>query len=472
MRQALYNIWLNKDYTLYASLTNNANLTLETWQPSANIHLYIRKDIVNQIWNYGTVPAPEVKVQDPYENSIATLTPDKFFGQAGQLDGQFNAPRGIAVAADGSIYVADSRNNRIQHFSADGEWLNSWGTFASVDAGEAPGGTFNEPWGIAIGPDGSVYVADTWNYRIQKFSADGKFITMWGHVGQGDTPDAFWGPRGLAVDANGRVYVTDTGNKRVVVFDSNGKSITQFGTYGMNEGELDEPVGLALDEAGNVYVADTWNQRIQVFAPNETGTEYTFARSWDISGWKSDSVDNKPFLAIDSDGNVYASDPANYRVLEFDSLGNILRVWGDYSSGIDGFGMPSGLAVDPTGGIWVSDAGNNYVLHYSLPAVGQSQPEGIPALPSANVVLTYNEISGYVENPLNQPVYKMDKEKKEWVPVIPDVILTTLQQGTQPELDPSGAWVIKDANGNTLFQWDAGMLVWVSVNPAGATPTK
>ncbi len=87
-------------------------------------------------------------------------------------------------------------------------------------------GTFNEPWGIAVGPDGSVYVTDTWNHRIEKFTAAGKFITAWGIFGQGETPDSFYGPRGLAVDAEGRVYVTDTGNKRIVVFDSNGNFIT------------------------------------------------------------------------------------------------------------------------------------------------------------------------------------------------------------------------------------------------------
>lgn len=471
MRQALFNIWANKDYTLYATLTNNPNLTLETWQPSAGLHLYVKKDIINQIWNYGTLPAPVVEVQDPYQNSIVSLTPDKFFGQSGQLDGQFNSPRGIATAADGSIYVVDSRNNRIQHFSSDGTWLQSWGTYASVDAGAAPGGTFNEPWGIAIGPDGSVYVADTWNYRIQKFTADGKFITMWGKAGQGDTPEAFWGPRGLAVDAKGNVFVTDTGNKRVVVFTSSGKFITQFGTYGMNDGELDEPVGLTIDQAGNVYVADTWNQRIQVFAPNEDGTEYKFSRSWEISGWTSDSVDNKPFLAIDASGNIFAVDPDNYRVLEFDSFGKILRVWGGYSSGIDGFGLPSALAVDASGGIWISDAANNYILHYSLPAIGQSQPGGMPELPVAGVALTYNAVTGYVENSFQQAVYRLDAETNEWVPVIPDAIQTAIEPGTLPEKDTSGNWIIKDSNDDILFQWDAAMLIWVAANPAEVTTT-
>ena len=94
-----------------------------------------------------------------------------------------------------------------------------WGSFADANKGDAPGGTFNEPWGIAVAPDGSVYVADTWNYRVQKFTADGKFVQMWGYFGQAEAPDAFYGPRSIAVDNDGRVYVGDTGNKRIVVFN-------------------------------------------------------------------------------------------------------------------------------------------------------------------------------------------------------------------------------------------------------------
>jgi DNA-binding beta-propeller fold protein YncE len=128
--------------------------------------------------------------------------------------------------------LADSLNHRIQHLSLDGKVLQVWGTFADVSRGDAPGGTFNEPWGVAVGPDGSVYVSDTWNYRIQKFTADGTFISMWGHgpdVGQ----EGLYGPRGLAVDAQGRVLVADTGNKRIVMYDGNGQYLSEFGSGGV-----------------------------------------------------------------------------------------------------------------------------------------------------------------------------------------------------------------------------------------------
>ena len=169
------------------------------------------------------------------------------------------------------------------------------------------------PWD----PDGSVYVADTWNHRIQKFTSSGKFVTMWGFSGQAEKPDAFWGPRAVTVDANGRVYVVDTGNKRVVIFDSDGNYLTQFGTTGFDAGQFDEPVGIDVDQAGRVYVADTWNQRIQVFEPDEAGLLFTPIAKWDMSAWYGQSLDNKPYLAVDNLGHVFVTDPDGYRVIEF-----------------------------------------------------------------------------------------------------------------------------------------------------------
>ncbi len=369
MRQALFNIWLNRDYALYAQLTNSKSLTPETWVPAARLRMYVRKDIAALMWNYGAAPAVSQGTSgDPYEKGMIKLAYDQTFGTTGSAAGQFNAPRGVAVAADGTIYVADSRNHRIQHLGADGKVLQSWGTFGDVAKGQAPGGTFNEPWGVAVAKDGSVYVTDTWNHRVQKFSADGKFQTMWGYFGQAEKPEAFWGPRGVAVDAAGQVYVVDTGNKRVVVFGPNGEPVTSFGTAGFDPGQFDEPVGVALDSKGNVYVTDTWNQRIQVFQADAASKTYTPLRNWDVSAWFGQSLDNKPFIALDANDNVLITDPDGGRVLEFNSEGKFLRGWTDLIGDVPALVMPAGLGVDAKGGLWVSDASQstNRILHFSL----------------------------------------------------------------------------------------------------------
>ncbi len=367
-RKAIWEIWFNRDYTLYGQLKGTDEFTLANWQPSQKLKFYVRKDIVSMIWNYGVLPVSQnIVEEDPYVSGMVDIPADQVLGSTGSEAGQLTAPRGIAMARDGSIYVADSRNNRIQHFSASGELVDSWGSYANVAESDAPGGTFNEPWGIAVGKDGSVYVADTWNNRIQKFRADGTFVTMWGRSGLAESPDSFYGPRGLAVDDQDRVYVTDTGNKRVVVFNSKGDFITQFGSLGMDPGFFDEPVGIAIGSDNRVYIADTWNQRIQVFESDSTGLMFSSVQSWDVAAWYGQSIENKPFLAVSDQGQVFITDPDGYRVLEFNPDGTFVRGWGAYSSGTDGFGLPSGIAVDAAGRVWVSDAVNNVLLRFTTP---------------------------------------------------------------------------------------------------------
>ena len=149
--RGIFDIWLNRDYKQYAAATNNSSLTLETWSPSEKIRLYIRKDIIAEMWNYGTAPVlPESNFEDPYEGKYIELIPDTYFGFEGSEPGMFVEPHGIAFAPDNTFYVADSKNNRIQHFSASGEYLNSWGTFGSIDNGTVQGGLFNEPGALRL----------------------------------------------------------------------------------------------------------------------------------------------------------------------------------------------------------------------------------------------------------------------------------------------------------------------------------
>ncbi|NPV56589.1 MAG: hypothetical protein HPY76_07970 [Anaerolineae bacterium] len=368
MRAAVFKIWLDRDYSQYAELTNNTSLTPETWSPASAMKFYVRKDVIAEIWNYGSAPVVgEVAETDPYTGQLLQLAPDVVVDGVNDSAGPLFNPRDIAVGSDGSLYIVDFGNNRIVRYASDGRLLGAWGSLADVALGSAPGGTFKEPWGIATAPDGSVYVADTWNHRIQKFTADGQFVTMWGYFGQGEAPDAFYGPRDVAVDSEGNVYVTDTGNKRVVVFTPDGGFITQFGSAGFEIGQFDEPVGLTVDDDGLVYVADTWNQRIQVFQPSDGGIFYSPLRQWDVAAWYGSSLENKPYIDLGADGDLYIADPEGYRVLRFDAEGNFKMGWGQYSLDLDGFGLVSGVAAGADGHVWVSDGANNRVMRYTLP---------------------------------------------------------------------------------------------------------
>lgn len=364
IRAGLWELWFNRDYTQYAKATNNPSLTLATWSPANQLRMYIRKDIAAQIWEYGLAPQPETPIVDPYLDQTISLDPAKVITVAGETT--FNAPRGIAQAPDGSLYVADSRNHRIVHLDSTGLFISAWGGYANVLEGIAPQGLFNEPWGVAVGPDGDVYVTDTWNQRIQIFTADGQFLRMWDTFLVDGVADSFWGPRGIVVDASGKVFVTDTGKQRVVIFDSQGNYLSQFGSRGLELGQMDEPVGIALDSSGKIYIADTWNVRVQIFAPQPDGS-YKSETYWEVDAWKSNSLDDKPFIAISPDGEVFFTDPDRGYVLRFKDNGEFLQRWGGFDNSYM-MGILNGIVVTTDGKVWVSDATTNALLQFEPPA--------------------------------------------------------------------------------------------------------
>lgn len=362
LRQAVFKIWLNRDYSQYARIKGQ-EISLENWSPADEMRLYIRKDVAAKVWNYGPADLEFADLgEDPYQDQLVALAPERALEQL-----NLNQPRNLAAAPDGTLYVVDTGNHRVLQISLDGELLNTWGSFSAAEGQIGPPGTFNEPWGIALGPDGDVYVADTWNHRIQKFSPEGEYLTSWGQFGQQEAPDAFWGPRDVAVDDQGHVYVTDTGNKRIAVFDQEGNFLLDFGGGGFDNGQFSEPVGLDLGPEGRLFVADTWNQRVQVFSPDSEGIARLYEDQWDIIGWFGQSLENKPYLTASQDGRLYLSDPEGNRILVFTTAGEYLYSWNGESGGPAGLNLPIGLETDGSGGVWVADTLNNRLLYYTPP---------------------------------------------------------------------------------------------------------
>lgn len=290
--------------------------------------------------------------------------------------GQFNVPKGIAVDQAGNVYVADEKNFRIQKFTGDGEFLTTWG-----ELGSAPG-QFGEPVDIAVGPDGHIYVADAFEARVQKFTSDGTFVAEWGSrcvlaTGEGCVdPDGvgpleigdgqFAAPAGIAVDDAGNVYVTDRDNHRVQKFTADGAFVTKWGQEGYSNGQFYIPDAIAVDEQNNIHVADTTRSsydRIQVFT-----SAGTFIRRWDphpVDNGRGDP--QMPFvygIATDEEGNLFLT--ADYSLQKFTAEGTFLGMWGERR---DAEGQLTtsrwGIAVSADGDVYVADTWNLRIQKFS-----------------------------------------------------------------------------------------------------------
>ncbi len=210
-------------------------------------------------------------VLDSRETFIVDIGADGFFkidssgnltmfkGGEGTANGKFNDPFGIALGPDGKIFIVDSKNHRVQVFDTRGGFIKKWGEQGTGS------GEFSYPFSIAINKDKKwVYITDIGSHRISVFDLNGNFKFKWGSKGSGDTN--FDTPTGIAVDKRGYVYVVDLNNFRVAKFTADGKFVVNITKgQGTGDGKLNKPYGVAVAEDGTVYVADTDNHRIQVF---------------------------------------------------------------------------------------------------------------------------------------------------------------------------------------------------------------
>jgi DNA-binding beta-propeller fold protein YncE len=224
-------------------------------------------------------------------------------------------------------------------------FLGEWGT-----KGAGPG-QFNQPLGVAVDSWNNVYVVDSGNKRIQKFTAMGEFITQWGQPGSGTIELS--SPWGIAVDPAGCVYVTDNdkdGNGRVLKFTGDGTYIAQWRRPDLGGDISHAWGGIAADAFGFIYVVENYYALVWKFT-NEGQTV-----------WRSSA----PFLyrplgvAVDPAGFVYVSDPINRVVSKFTSDGVFVENWLKDENGLDLFHTPIGLAVDPGLGLYVVDNKEGY----------------------------------------------------------------------------------------------------------------
>ena len=134
-------------------------------------------------------------------------------GEIGVWASAFNYPTDVALGPDGTLYVADAYNDRVQAFGPDGRYLRRWGGPFGLNIAGPFNGWFSTATSVAVDRDGNVYVADFHNHRIQKFTSDGAFLTAFGQPGS--APGHFNFPIAVAIAEDGSVFVTDLANHRV-----------------------------------------------------------------------------------------------------------------------------------------------------------------------------------------------------------------------------------------------------------------
>ena len=331
---------------------------------------------------------------------------------------QVYGPKGVAVDSAGSLYIADSLNNRIRKVS-NGVTTTVAGNGTqgfSGDNGPATSAQLNSPAGVAVDSAGNLYIADTWNNLIRKVSG-GVITTLAGNGASGfggdngpATSAQLANPVGVAVDSDGDLYLADNWNHRVRKV-SNGVITTVAGNEAMGfsgdngpaaSAQLVDPKGVAVDSAGNLYIADGGGNRIRKVSSGVISTvagNGTQGFSGDHGPAASAQLWDPTGVVVDSAGNLYIADTGNSCVRKV-SNGVISTVAGNGTSGFSGdngpatsaqLATPEGVAVDSAGNVYIADSYNNRI-RLLTPAAGTGQ---------APTIMSVVNAASYISGPIS-----------------------------------------------------------------------
>ncbi|HEY8082619.1 MAG TPA: S8 family serine peptidase [Solirubrobacterales bacterium] len=315
---------------------------------------------------------------------------------------QFDRPHGVAIDAEGNIWVADYRNNhRVQKLSPTGEFILMVGNEVNKTNSEeegtseaeqdlctaasgdecGPGVGFESPNGIAIDLEsGDIWVSDSYYGRIKHYNSEGEFLDQFGTPGSGE--GQLNSPRGIAFNQEGDLLVVDGLNNCIVKFTPEGEFLDQFGAEGEGNGQFKSPSGVSVGPDGNIWVADTANHRIQKF-----DAEGEFLAKYGTYGSGNGKFSFPYSLAVDPHGVIWVADSSNNRIQAFNSQGKYLTKFGTYGSGDGQLYQPKALAFDAKGDIWVADANNDRIQRWIVPGTPKATTGGSSAVKATSAYL-------------------------------------------------------------------------------------
>jgi trimeric autotransporter adhesin len=367
----------------------------------ASGNLYVAASALNQIW----VVSPSGAVMEVIGNGSPSYSGDG--GSA--ISAGLNGPSGVAVDSSGNLYIADAKNNRIRKVTAaTGAITTVAGTGVtgfSGDMGPATSAQLYEPWGVALDANGNLYIADKLNMVIRRVDAATGIINIvagdvaltifsggfpFGSYSGDGGPATIAGldqPTSVAVDAAGNLYIADsvfdvirkvsvaTGVITTVAGIGHPTGLTASNGDGGPAASASVDVsGIALDSLGNIYIAGIGVVRKVTAATGIITTlagTYSIYTSGDGGAATSAAVGGPSGVAVDSAGNVYLADPGSGTVRKVTaSTGIITAVAGNYATSYSGDGgpainaqlhIPRGVAVDRSGSLYIADTLNGLI---------------------------------------------------------------------------------------------------------------
>ena len=419
-------------------------------------------------------------------------------------------PWGVLSSPDGSLYIADTLNNRIRRVGPDGIINTVAGNGSqgfSGDGGPATAAQLSRPRAVELGTDGSLYIADTENHRIRRVGPDGIITTVagtgaGGYSGDGGlaTEASIRSPTGLALSPDGSFYMADRSNNRIRRVGPDGIITTVAGTgeFGFSgddgpaiHAQLRLPREVTLAPDGSLYIADTVNHRFRRVGPD--GLINTVAGSgpggfdgWGFSGDGGQAIAarlNHPQsnVAFGPDGSLYIADNGNHRVRRIGPDGIITTVVGIGICCFSGDGglatvarifTPADVALSPDGNLYIVDRHNERIRRVS-PSFSNRDPVGSTIfIASEDGSQSYIfDLSGRhlrtVDNITGTLIYQFDYDSNGYLIGIEDADGNITQIEREPDGTPL-AIVAPDGQGTGLTLDANGYLATVT-NPAGET---
>jgi DNA-binding beta-propeller fold protein YncE len=275
-------------------------------------------------------------------------------GAVGTGEGQFKYVEDFAFSKEGHLLATDAAHAYVQAFDkTSGKFVARFGGKGEKDE------HLDKPEGIAVDPDGNIFIADYNTGFVKKYDKSYKWLLTFSEYGSEkgqNIKSEFMDIR------DGKLYMPEAGNHRVNVFDMNGKFLFDFGGMGTEPGKMNNPECARFASDGRLYVADLKNDRVQVF-----DKDGKFLKLWGKTGSATGEFKAPAGIAIDSKDRIYVTEIGNDRVQVFDKEGAFLTSFGTKGAGNGEFGNLHGIAIDKaTGWIYVADTANNRIQVFRL----------------------------------------------------------------------------------------------------------